>query len=157
MDVLRGWLQDLRGGGPDGPNSTSLTPGEMVEELVAKHHFNFPFVKDLRLEDKLGDGAMGEVFLATMGGMGGARVAAKRPSEDDIRVLMSGGKDAQEQFIELSKEYINLAKVGNHQNVDLSILTGILPYPVPGTGSTTVYTVLYKGTRKIQPATTHAH
>ena len=48
MDVLRGWLQDLRGGGPDGPNSTSSTPREMVEELVAKHRF--PLVNDLRLE-----------------------------------------------------------------------------------------------------------
>ena len=115
MDILRGWLQDLRGGGPDGPNSTSLTPGEMVEELVAKHRF--PFVKDLRLEDKLGDGAMGEVFLATMGGMGGARVAAKRPSDEVVSILMRGGEGARGRFIELSKEYINLAKVGKHPHV----------------------------------------
>ena len=131
MDILRGWLQDLRGGGPDGPNSTSLTPGEMVEELVAKHRF--PFVKDLRLEDKLGDGAMGEVFLAAMGGMGGARVAAKRPSDEVVSILMRGGEGARGRFIELSKEYINLAKVGKHPHVlrffGVGIVDGV-PYLV---------------------------
>ena len=111
MNVLRGWLQDLRGGGPDGPNSTSLTPGEMVEELVAKHRF--PFVKDLRLEDKLGDGAMGEVFLATMGGMGGARVAAKRPSDEVVSILMRGGEGARGRFIELPKSTSTWQRLAN--------------------------------------------
>ena len=124
-------MQNLRGGGPDGPNSTSSTPGGMVEELVAKHRF--PFVKDLRLEDKLGDGAMGEVFLATMGGMGGAPVAAKRPSDEVISVLLRGGEDAQERFMELSKEYINLTKVGKHPHVLRFFGVGIvdgMPYLV---------------------------
>eukprot|EP00946_MAST-07B_sp_MAST-7B-sp1_P002195 g2195.t1 len=110
MDVLRGCVGCICC-----PSNRPLTLQEMFKEFKSKH--NFPFVEDLCLGTKLGNGAHGEVFLATMGGMGGARVAAKRPSEEVVKVLRRGGEDARKRFIVLSKEYINLAKVGYHQNV----------------------------------------